>query len=330
MSLPTLGPMTVPFAEATKPMQPTPDTEITLTHNDWQLVVAPYGASLRGLYRLSENGAREEVITGYSGANHKIGGQGDVLIPFPGRVAEGRYTFEGQTYQMVKNDKESPSAIHGFLRTILWETEQPGPDEVTFTTNLIPDSHPGYPFTLGVRVTYHLTDQGLAVAFVIENTGNSTAPVAAGFHPYFTVGSGHIDTDTLQVPFGATLEYQDLLPTGKVLPVEGTPLDFRSPHSIGGTSLNTCYLQPQPDPDGHTRIRLSNSSSGRSLAVWLDQSFQYVVLYSGDPLPDSHRRRALAIEPMTCGSDAFNHPEWGLAALAPGETLSGTWGVTIG
>lgn len=309
-------------------MQPTPDTEITLTHNNWQLVVSPYGASLRGLYRTSPNGSREEIITGYSGASHKVGGQGDVLIPFPGRVAEGRYTFGGQPYQMVKNDTETPSAIHGFLRKTLWETEQPSEDEVTFTTNLHPEANPGYPFALGVRVTYHLTDTGLAVAFVIENTGDHTAPVAAGFHPYFTVGSALIDPDTLHVPFGATLEYKDLLPTGKVLPVDGTALDFRSPHSIGSVSFNTCYLQPQPDPDGHTRIRLSDPFSGKALTVWLDPSFQYVVLYSGDPLPESHRRRALAIEPMTCGSDAFNHPEWGLAALKPGETLSGTWGVT--
>ena len=310
-------------------MQPTtPDTEITLTHGSWQLVAAPYGASLRGLSRQGENGTHMEIITGYSGAAGKVGGQGDVLIPFPGRVAGGRYTFGGQTYQMDKNDKETPSAIHGFLRTTLWETEQPAPDEVTFTTNLHADAYPGYPFALGVRVTYHLSETGLAVAFVIENTGDTPAPVAAGFHPYFTVGSALIDTDTLQVPFGATLEFKDLLPTGKVLPVDGTALDFRQPHPIGGTVFNTCYLQPQRDPDGHLRIRLADPATGRSLAVWLDQAFDYVVLYSGDPLPDSHRRRALAIEPMTCGADAFNHPEWGLATLAPGETLSGTWGVT--
>jgi aldose 1-epimerase len=62
--------------------------------------------------------------------------------------------------------------------------------------------------------------------------------------------------------------------------------------------------------------------------VWMDEAFEYVVLYSGDPLPESHRRRALAIEPMTCGSDAFNHPSWGLVSLAPGGTLTGAWGVS--
>ena len=310
--------------EPTPDTQATPDTEITLTRGDWRLVVAPYGASLRGL---SHAGA--EVITGYSGAKGKVGGQGDVLIPFPGRVAGGRYAFMGQTYQMEKNDKETPSAIHGFLRTVLWETEQPAPDEVTFTTNLHPDTHPGYPFALGVRVTYHLSDTGMAVAFVIENTGDTPAPAAAGFHPYFTVGSALINTSTLQVPFSATQEFKDLLPTGTILPVEGTPLDFRQPRPLGSTVFNTCYLQPTRDPDGHLRIRLADPATGRALAVWMDAAFDYVVLYSGDPLPEDHRRRALAIEPMTCGADAFNHPEWGLASLVPGETLSGAWGVMV-
>ena len=259
--------------------QPTPDTEITLIHDDWRLVVSPYGASLRGLYR-----GDAEVIAGYSGAHGKVGGQGDVLIPFPGRVAAGRYTFGGQTYQMEINDKEGPNAIHGFVRQTLWETEQPSDEEVTFTTNLAADAHPGYPFALGVRVTYHLTEAGMACAFVIENTGDKPAPVAAGFHPYFTVGSALIDTDTLQVPFAATLEYADLIPTGHILAVEGTEFDFRTPHTIGSVQFNTCYLQPVRDADGHLRIRLNDPETQKSLAVWLDEAFNYVVLYSGDPL----------------------------------------------
>ena len=310
-------------------MQHTPDTELTLTRGDLRLVIAPYGASLRGLSHALPNGRREDIITGYSGAAGKVGGQGDVLIPFPGRVAQGRYTFGGRTYQMEKNDKEGPNAIHGFLRQTIWDMEQPSPDEAIFTTSLAPDAHPGYPFSLGVRVTYRLSDAGMECAFAIGNLGDSPAPVAAGFHPYFTVGSEWIDTDTLHVPFASYLEFDSvLIPTGRVLPVAGTPLDFRQPRSIGALAFNTCYLGPARDPDGLARIRLSDPSAQKSLTVWLDSAFDYVVLYSGDPLPDSHRRRALAIEPMTCGSDAFNHPAWGLVTLEPGQTVSGTWGVT--
>ena len=310
-------------------MEPTPDTELTLTCGDWHLVTAPYGASLRGLYKIGAEGTRTEVITGYSGAKNKAGGQGDVLIPFPGRIAQGRYTFGSQSYQMDKNDKEGPNAIHGFLRQTLWQTEEASSEKITFAATVQPETHPGYPYALSVRVTYHLSQNGLQTSFTVENTGSAPAPVAAGFHPYFTAGSALINTSTLQLPFSGYLEFDEtLIPTGKILPVEGTPLDFRQPRPLGETVLNTCYVQPKRDTDGRLRIRLSDTQTGKSVTVWMDSAFDYVVLYSGDPLPESHRRRALAIEPMTCGADAFNHPEWGLVTLLPGEALSGNWGVT--
>ncbi len=303
-------------------MENTPDTEITLTHGDWQLHVSPYGASLRGLSH-----AGVLVITPYAGAQNKVGGQGDVLIPFPGRVAGGKYTFAGTPYQMDINDKETPSAIHGFLRGVLWDVSAQSTGTITFTTTLAPDAHPGYPFALSVSLTYMLSEAGLETSFEIENTGDKPAPVAAGFHPYFTVNSALINTDTLHVPFGSYLEFKDLIPTGQVLPVDGTEFDFRQPSPIGATVLNICYLDPSRDPDGKLRIRLSDSAAQTAVTVWMDAAFDYVVLYSGDPLPDDHRRKSLAIEPMTCGADAFNHAEWGLVTLVPGETLTGRWGV---
>ncbi len=300
----------------------THDTEITLTRGSMRLVCAPYGASLRGLTR---NGL--PVVTGYTGAENKVGGQGDVLVPFPGRVRDGRYEFGGQTYQMERNDKETPSAIHGFLRHVVWETAAQDSESVTFQAAFGKDDYAGYPFALRATVTYQLTDNGMTCAFMVENVGDGPAPVGAGFHPYFSVGSETIDGDTLSVPFAATLEFDALLPTGNVLPVDGTEWDFRAPRPIGATVFNTCYLHPTRDADGLARIRLSNAQTGRAVTVTLDRAFDFVVLYSGDPLPAPHRRASLAIEPMTCGSDAFNHPEWGLAVLAPSQTLSGQWDV---
>jgi aldose 1-epimerase len=301
--------------------------DITLSAGEMRLTVSPYGASLRGL--AYSNGAA--IVTEYRGVANKIGGQGDVLIPFPGRVNGGFYTFDGKSHQMLRNDKETPSAIHGFLRTVGWAVDSQTDRGITFLTKIDAAEYAekGYPFSLDVSVTYRATHTGMECDFAITNSGVDTAPVAAGFHPYFTVGSDHIDADELHVPFNSYLDFVDLIPTGKVLPVDGNPVDFRTPHKIGNTSLNTCYLNPIRDNDGLLRIKLSNSQSGRAVTVWMDESFDYAVLYSGDPLPDEHRRRALAIEPMTCGSDAFNHPEWGLVSLKPGDTFRGRWGVTV-
>jgi aldose 1-epimerase len=304
------------------------EVEIELAVGDLRLRVAPYGAALRGLWREVPGAGQQEIVTAYTGAKGKIGGQGDVLIPFPGRIREGRYTFDGQTYQMERNDKESPGAIHGFLRHVPWEVAEQSEQSVTFAVTLQAGDHPGYPFPLRATVTYTLEAAGLTCRFALTNSGEQPAPVAAGFHPYFTVGSDTIDGDTLHVPMAATLEFEGLLPTGNVLPVDGTPYDFRQPRPIDTTPLNTCYLHPLRDPDGLLRLSLATPSGDRKVTVWMDAAFDYVVLYSGDPLPESHRRRALAIEPMTCGSDAFNHPEWGLVALEPGQIFAGVWGVT--
>lgn len=302
----------------------TPDTEIILARGPARLHVSPYGASLRGLF--VDN---TPIVTAYQGAESKVGGQGDVLIPFPGRVREGHYAFEGHAYQMDKNDKEGPNAIHGFLRTVLWDIARQTDDAATFTTTIQPGDHPGYPFALRAEVTWQALENGLTCAFAIENTGDTAAPVGAGFHPYFTAGTDLIDTSTLQVPFASTLEYDaGMLPTGTVLPVQGTPNDFLEARAIAQTVFNTCFLHPQRGSDGNAVITLANPDTGCTVAVSLGQAVNYVVLYSGDPLPADHRRRALAIEPMTCGSDAFNHPEWGLSALAPGASLSGEWHVT--
>ena len=308
-----------------------PDEEILLSAGEYRLKVAPFGASLRGFWRETDAGERTEIVTGYTGAKGKVGGQGDVLIPFPGRVRDGHYEFGGQTFEMERNDKDGPNAIHGFLRLKVWEVKEQTESGVTFAITLDLDARPGYPFALRATVAYEVdASEGLTCRFTVDNVGDKSAPAAAGFHPYFTVGSERIDTDTLTLPFAATLEFENLLPTGTVLPVEETPLDFRTPRPIGKVAFNTCFLHPQRDADGLIRIGLTAPDTGRAITVWMDQAFDYVVLYSGDPLPETHRRRALAIEPMTCGSDGFNHPEWGLVTLAPGEMFSGSWGVSVG
>jgi len=98
------------MAEA--PVNPSEDIDITLSAGDMRLTVSPYGASLRGLSFADGR----QIITEYRGAANKIGGQGDVLIPFPGRVNNAKYTFGGRDYTLLQHDKETPSAIHGFLR----------------------------------------------------------------------------------------------------------------------------------------------------------------------------------------------------------------------
>ena len=193
-------------------LQNTPDTEIELHPRrlgSWH--VAPYGASLRGL---SHAGA--PVITRYTGAaNGKIGGQGDVLIPFPGRVAGGKYAFAGTAVSDGKERQRRRRApFTAFCARCSGTTTSASVGQrVTFHD----DACAGRASRLSVRavgvsLTYALSEAGLTTSFEIENTGDKPAPVAAGFHPYFTVGSALINTDTLHVPFASYLEFKRLDP----------------------------------------------------------------------------------------------------------------------
>lgn len=297
------------------------DFERILTAGEWTATVSAFGASLRGATWKGET-----VVTEYSGRENKQGGQGDVLIPFPGRIGGGVYDWDGQKYALERNDKDGPNAIHGFFRSADWDEVDVQESQVTYALAL--EGAKGYPFSLLAAINYRLDAvTGLTCEFGITNLSEIDAPVAAGFHPYFTVGSDSVNDDELELPFASVLEFENFIPTGKVLSCAEAGLDFYSPRKIGETVFNHCFLNPEPDCDGTVGVKLRNAE--RTVHVWMDKSFPFVVVYTGENLPENLRRRSLAIEPMTCGSDAFNNPEWGLVRLKPGEQFAGTWGVSV-
>lgn len=293
------------------------DAEWTLRSGDLRCTVSSFGASLRRLW-VETAGTTRDLLWGYSGTANKKGGQGDVLIPFPGRVAGGAYSFAGQRHELAKNDKDGPNAIHGFVRGKAWQEGPRTPWSAQFRTTIAASDHPGYPFDLDVVVGYDLLPTGVACAFVVRNSGDQPAPVGAGFHPYLATQGG-VDQATLEVPAAQVVEFDGLLPTGRVLDVPPA-LDFRAPRRVGAARLNHCLTGLHRGDDGFARVRVGD------LELWMDGNFPYVVLYTGDALGQD-ARRSLAVEPMTCATDALNHPAWGLRVLRPGETMQGTWGI---
>ncbi len=305
----------------------TPDTEILLSFGNQRAVVSPWGASLRRYFLVESGGNETDIVWGYSGGSHKKGGQGDVLIPFPGRIAEGRYVFDGEPFQLERNDKEGPNAIHGFVRTLPWQVSRSEANCVSFDVRLEAEQYggKGYPFSLTIQVTYGLDETGLSCSFNVRNAGARPAPVGVGFHPYFTVGTPLIDEAEARIPAAGFLEFNDqLTPTGTILPAAGTQWDCRDFRRIGEKKFNHCYVQLDRDAEGMATASLRHAGSGRLIEVTMDRSFSAIVVYTGDAIADAPRR-AFAIEPMTCASDAFNHPEWGLKRLPPGEQFSGRY-----
>jgi aldose 1-epimerase len=184
-------------------------------------------------------------------------------------------------------------------------------------------AQPGYPFTLALRVEYELSDEGLSVRTTATNVGADACPYGAGAHPYLTLGTPTVDPLVLQVPGRRVLIRDERdLPVGSE-PVDGTEFDFREARPIGETVLDNAFTDLERDPDGHARVTLRDPAGGRSVTLSVDEHYGYLMLFTGDPLPDVNRR-ALAVEPMTCPPNAFRSGD-AVIRLAPGDSATGVW-----
>ena len=293
-----------------------------LRHGDQRAVVTEVGGTLRR-YQV----AGRDFLDGFAADEMPTGGRGQVLLPWPNRIAGGTYTFAGRINQLALGEPRHGNASHGLTRWQPWRLVEQAADRVTLALTVFPQS--GYPFALALELAYHLSDAGLSVRTTARNVGATALPYGAGHHPYFTVGTPTIDDALLRLPATTRLLTDDrLIPIGREA-VAGTPFDFRAPRRIGDLSLDTCFADLLPDTDGLTRIVLARADGAPRLTLTLDAAYRFAQVYSGDNLPDpAARRRGLAIEPMTCPANAFNSGE-GLLILQPGESHSAVWGARV-
>ena len=108
----------------------------------------------------------------------------------------------------------------------------------------------------------------------------------------------------------------------------GTGFDFRQPRAIGQLRLDHCYAGLERGADGRATAELRDVGSGVQRRLWVDETFGYLMVFSGDTLGDA-ARRSVAIEPMTCPPNALRSGE-GVIRLEPGASWSGSWGITPG
>ncbi len=278
-----------------------------------------------GIRTLSAGG--RELLDSYPPQSICDGAHGTPLIPWPNRLADGRYSFDGRDYQVALTEPDRHNAIHGLLRWRSWRAVERQPEGVVMGTRLHPLA--GYPFALDVRIAYALDDDGLTVTTTATNVGAGPCPFGAGQHPYLSPGGGGtIDDCTLRVPAARRIltDAQRSLPCGDEA-VAGTELDFRRGVRIGRRELDSAFTELQRDADGRATVVLE-APDGSAVALWLDERYPYVEIYTGDGLAPARRRRGLGVEPMTCAPNAFQSGA-GLLRLQPGETFTGRWGVQL-
>ena len=345
---------------AVAPFGTTPDGQsasaYTLTNATGMVVrVTDFGGVILSIRAPDRDGCLEEVTLGfdeiepYTGASPYFG----ALIGRTGnRIANGRFTLDSQTYLLAINNP--PNTLHGGTRgfdKVLWATE---PFETATASGLVltrtsPDGEEGYPGALTVRVTYTLADDN-SLAFDYHATTTAATTVNLTQHTYFNLSGtaasagpvrdilAHrltIDADAV-TPVDSTL-----IPTGVLLPVAGTPFDFRQPHAIGeriGQASEQLVFGGGYDHNwvlnrrGRTGLvhaaRLEDPVSGR--AVDIETTEPGLQFYSGNVLDGTLTGRGGAVFAYRTGvaletqhfPDSPNQPAFPSTILRPGETYA--------
>ena len=280
-------------------------------------VVTEVGATLRSY---SVDGV--DVVRGFGEHESPRGGQGQNLLPWPNRIRDGKYTFAGKSQQLWLSEPARHNASHGLVRYVPWVLVDRTPDSVTNRVRVFPQ--PGWPGWLEATVTHAVSTEGLTVTMSATNIGDGDVPFGYAAHPYLTVGEETVDDVDVRVPAAAYLEVDPdrLLPI-RVAPVDGTDLDLRDGTTLGSRNLDSALTDLARDADGRWRVTLTRGD--RTAELWGDESMAWVQVFTGGP----YRDRSVAVEPMTCGPDAYNegptHDD--LIVLAPGDTCTGRWGV---
>src|SRR5215207_270814 len=137
------------------------------------------------------------VLEPYPVEQIRDGAHGAPLVPWPNRLADGRYSFDGQEHQLALTEPQRHNAIHGLLLWRPWRVVDRGTERLVMGARLHP--LPGYPFTLEVRIAYELNEDGLSVTTSAQNIGERACPYGNGHHPYLSPGDGLIDGCSLQL-----------------------------------------------------------------------------------------------------------------------------------
>lgn len=285
---------------------------VTISSGHYTATVLTAGG---GLCSLTHDG--RPLVAGPTPGEVVTAGRGQVLVPWPNRIRDGRYGFEDSTHQLALSEPARSNASHGLVRWCTWRVVSSSASTAELGYRLC--AQKGYPWALDVTATYAVTSAGLTVTLTAENVSHSPAPFAAGMHPYLTVGAA-LDECTLSLPASRRLLVDD-----RRLPVSSTALDRIE--SLRGVSLDDAVTGLSRDGDGCAVVRLA--SAVRAVELWVDAAWPWLQVYTGDDLPAAEARQSLAVEPMSAPPDAFNSGT-DLVVLEPGDAWSGTFGIRAG
>lgn len=299
---------------------PLSGTQYTLQADGYVASIAGVGATLRSLTHEGR-----DLVLPFESDQVRPAFRGAVLAPWPNRVVDGQYYFDGHHHVLALTEPERSHALHGLAAWVTWEPVESASDRVVLRHAIAPQS--GYPFQLELTVTYALSEQGLSWEVSALNAGQSRAPYGTGPHPYLIAGEGPVDEWKLTLPAEQVLAVTPdrLIPVDlhDVEEYDGGSLDFRKPREITDTFIDHAFTQITWSEEGAASVDLV-APSGTGVRMSWESDCPWIQIHTPHaPGPDAWRS-ALAVEPMTCPPDAFNSGT-DLVVLGPDQRHTVRW-----
>jgi aldose 1-epimerase len=254
-----------------------------------------------------------------------------ILFPWPNRIREGRFTFDGREYQLPLAPG-APHASHGFVRQRPWTVQAAGTDGrgafCRASVTIGDDAQDAWPFPCRLTLEYRLAGTTLSIETEAENLGTAPMPMGFGIHPWFDIPFGPTGTRAqteLKVPASSFWELDETTcTTGAISPI-AVGFDARDWRPLEDRFLDDVLTGLQFQ-DGWFTAEVRDPSNGRALVVRADGAFREHVVFA--PL----YAEVVCLEPYTCTTDAFNLAvrgiDSGLVVLEPGQTWRGAIEIT--
>ncbi|RDV11522.1 galactose mutarotase [Pontibacter diazotrophicus] len=325
-------------------------TLYTLTNaQGMQVQITDYGATITSLLTPDREGELGDVVLGfdsmegYKSQEYVKSGPyfGAIVGRYGNRIAKGRFTLNGEEYQLATNNGENH--LHGGLQgfdKVLWQAEPLPQQNALRLTYVSPDGQEGYPGTLTTTVTYTLTNDN-EVKIDYEAKTDKPTPVNLTNHSYFNLAAGEAE-DALGhvVTINAdkyTVVDESLIPTGELRDLEGTVMDFREPQTIGarvkqveGGGYDHNYVLNNTDDSLKKAATVYEPTSGRVMEVFTTEpGIQFysgnfldgTITGSGGKVYEQHYGFALETQHFP---DSPNQPKFPSTILEPGNTYETT------
>ncbi|UKA49504.1 aldose 1-epimerase family protein [Arthrobacter sp. FW305-123] len=298
-------------------------TEFTLSAGGYTAVVSARAAAIRVLQFEGR-----DLVVPFPQGGPIPDYRGVIAAPWPNRIADGTYTFDGVEHHVPINEPERATALHGLAFPLDWTLKESDAGALTLTCTVGPTA--GYPFVLELSARFTLDEAGLHTSVTARNAGSIAAPYGVCPHPYLVAGSSPLDEWILEFAAGSFLEVTPdrLLPVG-LAPTEGHLFDFRSPRAIGSTEIDHAFTGITFD-GGLARLSVRDPAGtgvgGSGVGMSWDESCQWLQIHTADKPAPIPGRLGLAVEPMTCPPDAFNSGT-DLIRLEPGAEHTASWSI---